>query len=168
MFKNEIFPSDDLNIKAYRNIKKSGIHTVVARPERFPYNDVAKWCFSYLQKDTGLILNASGLTITSLKEDGIRARYQPPESIVAMNDSFLKQFRVNHGKFETLMEDWFYDKEWSVKNSERYVPSRYLKSPYRVLNTMIYQLYDMKSSIHFRMKLFPMAYRIAQNGQVFN
>jgi hypothetical protein len=39
MFENEIFPSDDPDIEAYINIRKRGIHTVVARPEFFPYND---------------------------------------------------------------------------------------------------------------------------------
>jgi hypothetical protein len=60
MFENERFPSDDPDIDTYRNIQKSGIHTVVTHPELFPYNDAARWCFMYLQKDTGLIVNASG------------------------------------------------------------------------------------------------------------
>jgi hypothetical protein len=112
MFENEIFPLDDPDIEAYKNIRKRGIHTVVARPEIFPYNDATKWCFSYLQKETGLILNASGLPIALLKEDDIGARYQTPEPTMALNESFLEQFRVDHEDFETLMEDWFYDEEW--------------------------------------------------------
>jgi hypothetical protein len=49
-------------------------------------------------------------------------------STVALNESFLKQFRVEHEDFESLMEDWFYDEEWSVKKSERYIPDNILKS----------------------------------------
>jgi hypothetical protein len=71
---------DDPDIEAYKNIRKRRIHTVVAHPKIFPYNDTTKWCFTYLQKDSGLILNASGLPITSLKEDDIGARYQPPRT----------------------------------------------------------------------------------------
>jgi hypothetical protein len=93
MFKNEILLFNDPYIKAYINIRKIGIHTIVACPEHFPYNDVAKWCFSYLQKDIGLILNVSGLPITSLKADDIRARYQPLESTVTLNDSFSQTIR---------------------------------------------------------------------------
>jgi hypothetical protein len=42
---------------------------------------------------------------------------------VALNESFLEQFRVEHEDFETLMEDWFYDEEWLVKKGEIYVPT---------------------------------------------
>jgi hypothetical protein len=55
-----------------------------------------------------------------------------------------------------------------VKKGERYVPTWYLKIPYRVLNTMICRLYGEESSTHFRMEWFPMAYKISQNGHVFN
>jgi hypothetical protein len=53
MFENERFPSDDPNIDTYKNIWKSGIHTIAARPELFPYNDTTKWCFAYLREIWG-------------------------------------------------------------------------------------------------------------------
>jgi hypothetical protein len=71
MFENERFSSDDLDIDAYRNIRKRGIHTVVARPKLFPYNDATKWCFVYLHKYARLILNTTGLPIASLKVEDI-------------------------------------------------------------------------------------------------
>jgi hypothetical protein len=52
MFQNEKFPPDDPDIDEYRNILKSDIHMIVARPEFFPYNDISIWFISYLQKDT--------------------------------------------------------------------------------------------------------------------
>jgi hypothetical protein len=78
MFENKIFISDDLYIEAYKNIRKRGIHTIATLPKLFPYNDASKWCFAYLQKDSELLLNASGLPIASLKADDIGTRYQPP------------------------------------------------------------------------------------------
>jgi len=59
MFWNERFPPDDPNIDKYKNILKSDIHMIAACPELFPYKETYKWCFSYLQKDTILIINAS-------------------------------------------------------------------------------------------------------------
>jgi hypothetical protein len=48
MFQNERFPPDDPDINKYRNILKSDIHMIVSHPKLFPYNDTARWCFSYL------------------------------------------------------------------------------------------------------------------------
>jgi hypothetical protein len=42
----------------------------------------------------------------------------PQEPTMALNESFLEQFRVNHEDFETLMEDWFYDEEWLKKREK--------------------------------------------------
>jgi hypothetical protein len=43
MFQNKRFIYDDPDIEEYKNILKSGIHTVVVHPELFPYNDAARW-----------------------------------------------------------------------------------------------------------------------------
>jgi hypothetical protein len=67
MFEIEILPLDDPDIEAYKNIRKRIIHTVASQPEIFPYKDTNKWCLEYLQKDSSLILNASGLPISLLK-----------------------------------------------------------------------------------------------------
>jgi len=152
MFENERFSSDDPNIDAYRNIQKIRIHIVVSFWELFPDNDTTNWCFSYLQKDTGLIVNYLALSIASLKENDIRARYQTQESTVSLNVSFLKQFGVEHQDFETLMKYCFYNEEWLGKKGERYIPAWYFKSPYRFINTMIYRLYGEESITHFRME----------------
>jgi hypothetical protein len=72
MFENERFSYDDPDIDAYRKIRKRGIHTIVAHPKLFPYNDDAtKWCFAYLHKCTQSILNTIGLPIASLKVEDI-------------------------------------------------------------------------------------------------
>jgi hypothetical protein len=52
------------------------------------------------------------------------------------------------------MEDWFIDEEWSLKKGERYVPTQYLKDPYKILNAMICRLYGEETSTHFRMEWF--------------
>jgi hypothetical protein len=67
MFQNETFPPYDPNIDEYRNILKRDIHIVASHPKIFPYNEATRWCFAHLQKDTILIVNASGLPIASLK-----------------------------------------------------------------------------------------------------
>jgi hypothetical protein len=58
------------------------------------------------------------------------------------------------------MEEWFYDEEWPVKMGERYVSTRYLMIPYRILNTMIFKVYGEETITHFRMDWFPMAYML--------
>jgi hypothetical protein len=50
MFHNEVFPPDDTKSDEYINILKNDIHMIVSHPKLFPYNDVARWFFSYLQK----------------------------------------------------------------------------------------------------------------------
>jgi hypothetical protein len=40
LFQNEEYPTEDEDINEYMNIRKIGIHIVVARPMIFPYNDV--------------------------------------------------------------------------------------------------------------------------------
>jgi hypothetical protein len=80
MFQNEKYLPDDEDIDEYKNIYKSGIHIVVTHPKLFPYNDVAKWCFTHLQKETGMIVNASGVPIASLKEEDIRICTKPFET----------------------------------------------------------------------------------------
>jgi hypothetical protein len=66
------------------------------------------------------------------------------------------------------MEDWLYDEEWPVKKGKIYVLAWYPKSPYRVLTTMIYRIYDEENITHFRMEWFPMAYKVSKNDQAFN
>jgi len=138
------------------------IHTVFARPDLFPYNDVVKWCFIHLQKDIGLIVNASGVPIASLKMEDIKFQYKILEPIVAIVEMFLDKFRVDHNDFETLMEDWFIDEEWPLNKGERHVLTQYLKDPYRMLNAMICRLYGEETSTHFRMEWFSMAYIVAK------
>jgi len=66
------------------------------------------------------------------------------------------------------MEYFIYDEEWSMEMGERYVLAWYLKSPYGMINTIIFCLYDEESSTYFRMEWFSMAYRIYHNGHMFN
>jgi hypothetical protein len=106
--------------------------------------------------------------IASLKEEDIKVWYKTPESTIALDESFLDKFRVDHNDFETLMEDWFIDEEWSLKKGERYVLTQYLKDPYIILNTMICRLYDEETNTHFRMEWFLMAYTVAKTGKAFN
>jgi len=67
IFQNEEYHSDDEYINEYRNIGKRGIHIVIAHPMLFPYNDVARWSFTQLQKETATIVNTSKVLITYLK-----------------------------------------------------------------------------------------------------
>jgi hypothetical protein len=85
-----------------------------------------------------MIVNTSSVLIASMKEEDIRSRYKTPEPTISLDESFLDKFRVEHKDFETLMEDWFVDEEWPVKEGERYIPMKYLKDPYKILNAMIY------------------------------
>jgi len=48
IFQNEDYPSDEKEIDVYHNIRRSNIHTLVAHPMLFPYNDVALWCFTHI------------------------------------------------------------------------------------------------------------------------
>jgi len=123
MLQNQIFSPNDLDNGEYINILKSDIDKVVARPKLFPYNDAARWCFAHLQKYTGLIANASGLSISSLKTKYVKVRYKTLEPTVALNKSFLDKFGIDYNDFKTLMEDWFVDEEWTTKKGERNVPT---------------------------------------------
>jgi hypothetical protein len=69
-----------------------------------------------------MITNASGVPISSLKEDDIMIQYKTLESTISLDKSFLDKFEVDHTNFESLIEDWFVDEEWSVKKGEIYVP----------------------------------------------
>jgi len=99
----------------YQNIHESGNHIGVAHPQLFPCNDATKWCFSHLEKDTRLIVNASGVLISSLKTKYIKIHHKTPEPTMALDESFLDKFGVYHDEFETLMEDWFVDEEKPLK-----------------------------------------------------
>jgi hypothetical protein len=78
MFQNEEYPPDDEDIDKYKNIGKHGIHTMVAHPMLFPYNDVVQWCFTHLQKETTIIVNTSSVPIATMKIEDIRSRYKTP------------------------------------------------------------------------------------------
>jgi hypothetical protein len=168
MFQNERFLSDDPDIEEYRNILKRGIHTVVACPELFPYNDTCKVVLFTFAEGYRIDSQCFGLPIASLKVEDIQTRYKTHEPIVSLNESFLDKFGVEHKDFETLMEDWFFNEEWPMKKGERNVPAWYLKIPYKIMNTMICRLYGEEANTHFRMEWFPMAYTVVKTGQDFN
>jgi hypothetical protein len=115
MFCDDKYLTEDEDIEEYKNIKLSRIHIVVAHPSLFPYNDVVRWCFMHIQKETRMIVNVVGAPIVSLREEDLRIRYKTPEPIISLDESFLEKFRIDHKDFETLMEDWFVDEEWLVK-----------------------------------------------------
>jgi hypothetical protein len=75
----------------------------------------------------------------------------------------LDKFEVEHKDFKDLLDDWFIQKEISFKESKRYITTLYLKIPYKILNTMIYKLYDEETSLHFRMEWYLMAYRLVMS-----
>jgi hypothetical protein len=110
MFQNEKYTSDNEDIDEYKNICKSGIHIVTTHPYIFPYNEVARWCFTHLQKEIAVIVNALGVPIVSLKIEDIMILYKTPKPTFSLDESFLEKFRVDHKEFEALMVDWFIDK----------------------------------------------------------
>jgi hypothetical protein len=100
--------------------------------------------------------------------EDIRIIYQTPGPTMSLNKSFLEKFGVENEDFEELMEDWYNDELRHVKKGERYIPTQYLKEPYRLLNTMICRLYGEETNTHFWMEWFPMDYTMVKTGQVFN
>jgi hypothetical protein len=115
MFHDDKCLTEDEDIEEYMNIKLRGVHIVVAHSSIFPYNDIARWCFTNIQKKTEIIVNDVGAPIASLREEDLSIRYKTPKPIVSLDESFLDKFNIYHKEFETLMEDWVVDKEWPEK-----------------------------------------------------
>jgi len=109
IFKNQYYPPEDEKIDSYQNIGRSNIHTLAAHPMLFSYNNVARWSFTHLQKETTTIFNESKVLIASTKLKDIRIRYQTHEPTISLNKSFLEKFKVENEDFEELIENWYID-----------------------------------------------------------
>jgi hypothetical protein len=62
------------------------------------------------------------------------------------------------------MESWYIGEERQVKEGERYIPMQYLRRTYRLLNTIIYRVYNEKTGSHVCMEWFPMANAVVKIG----
>jgi hypothetical protein len=118
LFQNERFPPQDKDINEYKNIHKSEIDIVTSHPNFFPYNDGTLWCFTHVKKYIRMITNASGVPIASLNKQDIRIHYKTLEPTIALDESFLDKFWVDH-----------MDLDWPLKKGERYIPNTLPKRP---------------------------------------
>jgi len=105
IFQNKEYPFNDKDIDEYQNIRRSRIHTLASHSMLFPYNDVERWCFTYLQKETTAIINEFNFFFTSLNPVDIMIIYKTPQLIVSLDESFSENFRVENEDFEDLIED---------------------------------------------------------------
>jgi len=66
MFFNGEFPKNDPYLKIFQNIHKRNIHTIVAQPTIFPYNEVPRWDYKNVNTHAQTITNKKWNTISPL------------------------------------------------------------------------------------------------------
>jgi len=74
----------------------------------------------------------------------------------------MDKFGVKHKDIEEIMGDWFIDEDMIVKQGERYVPTKHLKDPCIVQNTMICKIHGEETNTHLRMEWFLIAYTMSK------
>jgi hypothetical protein len=66
------------------------------------------------------------------------------------------------------MKHWWVDKDETLKQGQKLVPTHRLKTPYKLLVAMLYHLYGEEKSTHFQIDWLPLAHTIVRMGQIFN
>jgi predicted RNA-binding protein associated with RNAse of E/G family len=56
-FNNEDSSVEDQDLIIFKNIKRSGLHAIVARPSILPYNDAFQWVYVHLDDKKKMIIN---------------------------------------------------------------------------------------------------------------
>jgi hypothetical protein len=60
------------------------------------------------------------------------------------------------------MKHWWEDEDETLKQGQKLVPTHRLKTPYKLLMTMLYRLYGEEKSTHFQIDWLPLAHIIVK------
>jgi hypothetical protein len=85
-----------------------------------------------------------------------------------LDESFLDKFRVEHKDFETLMEDWFVDEEWSSKGRGNIYSHTVPKGSIHNPECDDLQALWRGNQHSFQDGMVLMAYTVAKTGKYFN
>jgi hypothetical protein len=106
--------------------------------------------------------------MASLRLEDISLRYHLPTPTCALSESFLKGFTQSNKGLVKLMKHWWDDKDETLKQGQKLVPTHRIKTPYKMLVVMLCQLYGEDKSTHFKIDWLPQAHIIVKTRQVFN
>lgn len=158
---------DENDAEVWRNVKRSCIHLLAARPALLPWHDMTRWVLSRCHAK-GIISKADGSNLVSFASGNVANIYVLPTPEHVVDDAYLKAFNEEHPDINDWLQEWWYDDRDFKPTSHRTCRIQDFGKSYRPVAMMICRLMGEKNCNIFRKKWVPIMHAAAEEGRILN
>jgi hypothetical protein len=155
MFKKKSFPresEEDLDLKIFKNIKKSKLHRVEAHTTIFPCANTISWKVRHVDLGNRYILNANGDPMISFQASNISSYYHLEKGDLSLDEYLIKKFSL---KAKDLFKLWYNPgNSFKIRASGKYSTSS-LRTSYQYIVAVLYRVYGEHDSSNFTLSMVP-------------
>ena len=90
-YKADQQPANEQEAKTWRNVKRSGMHLLAARPAILPWHDMTRWILSKCRAK-GVIAKADGSNLVSFTSENVTNIYALPKPELIADMTYINAF----------------------------------------------------------------------------
>jgi len=166
-YKSDQEPAKEEDAQTWKNVKRSGIHLVAARPAILPWHEMTRWILNQARAK-GVIEKADGTSLVAFAPANVTSIYFLPKPEIIADLSFVNAFNAEHSDENDWLQEWWHDEDEFKPSTHRTCRIQDFAARYRPVAMMFCRLTGNKNCNLFRKEWIPLMHAVVEEGKILN